>query len=246
MAKIQTSQVASRKLHCASTVSVFAGIGLALVMAAQPAIGADMSARPLPMTFMPPPFNWTGFYVGANLGGGWASSTLHDSFTGVSLGNSSSGVVGGGQLGYNYQTGIFVLGGEWTFDGTSLNASRTAGSLQGAANTNWITTVAARFGVAANNVLYYGKAGGGWANNSATLTNLNNGTQVGSSNTNGGWLLGAGIEYAFMPQWSAKLEYDYLGLNTWNVNSTLFAPNVDQFSVNRNIQTLTVGLNFKF
>jgi outer membrane immunogenic protein len=246
MAKIQTSQVASRKLHCASTVSVFAGIGLALVMAAKPAIGADMSARPLPMTFFPPPFTWTGFYVGANLGGGWASSTLHDSFTGVSLGNSSSGVVGGGQLGYNYQTGIFVLGGEWTFDGTSLNASRTAGSLQGAANTNWITTVAARFGVAANNVLYYGKAGGGWANNSATLTNLNNGTQVGSSNTNGGWLLGAGIEYAFMPQWSAKLEYDYLGLNTWNVNSTLFAPNVDQFSVNRNIQTVTVGLNFKF
>jgi outer membrane immunogenic protein len=145
--------------------------------------------------------------------------------------------VGGGQLGYNYQTGNLVLGAEWTFDGTSLNASRTAGSLQGAANTNWITTVAARFGVAANNVLYYGKAGGGWANNSATLTNLNNGSQAGSSNTNGGWLLGAGVEYALAPQWSAKLEYDYLGLNTWNVNSTLFAPNVDRFGFNRNIQT---------
>jgi outer membrane immunogenic protein len=75
---------------------------------------------------------------------------------------------------------------------------------------------------------------------------LSDGTQIGSSNTNGGWLLGAGIEYAFMPQWSAKLEYDYLGLNTWNVNSTPFAPNVDQFSLNRNIQAVTVGLNFKF
>jgi len=39
---------------------------------------------------------------------------------------------------------------------------------------------------------------------------------------------------------------DYLGLNTWNVNSTLFAPNADRLSVNRNIQTLTAGVNFKF
>jgi hypothetical protein len=74
------------------------------------------------------------------------------------------------------------------------------------------------------------------------LTNLNNGTQVGASNTNGGWLLGAGVEYAFAPQWSARLEYDYLGLNTWNVNSTLFAANADRFSGSRNIQTLTAGV----
>jgi outer membrane immunogenic protein len=79
-------------------------------------------------------------------------------------GNSSSGVVDGGQLGYNYQFGGLVLGAEWTFDGTSLNAPRTVGALQGAGNTKWITTIAGRSGVAADNVLYYGKAGGGWAN----------------------------------------------------------------------------------
>jgi outer membrane immunogenic protein len=53
------------------------------------------------MAFVAPPFSWTGFYVCANLDGGWARNTLQDSFTGVSLGNSSSGVVGGRQLGYN-------------------------------------------------------------------------------------------------------------------------------------------------
>ena len=182
-------------------------------MAASAASAADMSVPRPPMqaAFFAPPFTWTGFYVGANVGGGWASSTLNDSFTGASLGNSTSGFVGGGQLGYNYQMGNFVLGAEWTFDGTSLNASRTVGALQGAANTNWMTTVAARFGFAANNWLYYGKAGGGWANNSATLTNLNNGAQVSSSNTNGGWLVGAGVEWAFSPQWSTRIEYNYLG-----------------------------------
>jgi outer membrane immunogenic protein len=237
--------IASRKPGRAKVLNLFTGVMLAVVTAASAAGAADISVRP-PPAFLPPPFTWTGFYVGANLGGGWASSTLSDSFTGANIGTSSSGIVGGGQLGYNYQIGNFVLGAEWTFDGTSLNASRTVGALQGSADTNWMTTVAARFGIAANNWLFYGKAGGGWANNSATLTNLNNGFQISSSNTNGGWLVGGGLEYAFAPQWSTKLEYNYLGLNSWNVNSTLFAPNADRFSVSRNIQTLTVGVNYRF
>jgi opacity protein-like surface antigen len=78
------------------------------------------------------------------------------------------------------------------------------------------------------------------------LTNLANGTQVSRSNTNAGWLLGAGIEYGFAPNWTVKVEYDYLGLNTWNANSTIFAPNADRFSVKPNVQTFTMGFNYKF
>jgi len=78
------------------------------------------------------------------------------------------------------------------------------------------------------------------------LTNVTNGLQVSSSNTNGGWLAGAGVEYAFSPNWSARLEYNYLGLSSRTVNSALFAPAADQFSVNRNIQTLLFGVNFRF
>lgn len=217
-------------------------------MATNAANAADLPVRPglMPAPIAAPLFNWTGFYVGANVGGGWANGTLSDSFTGTSQSNSSSDFVGGGQLGYNYQMGIFVLGAEGTFDGTSLNASRTISAIQGTAYPNWLTTVAARFGYAADNWLYYGKAGGGWANNSATLTRLSNGAQVSSSNTNGGWLVGAGVEYAFAPRWSTKLEYNYLGLNSWNANSTLFAPNADRFSASRNIQTVTLGLNYRF
>jgi outer membrane immunogenic protein len=238
-----TSIFASSKLRI-GVLSLIGGVAVATLMATSAASAADMY---LPRSaYVLPPFSWTGFYVGANLGGGWASGSLNDNFTGASVGTGSSGVVGGGKVGYNYQIGNFVLGAEADFEGTSLNSTRSAGVLQASANTNWITTVAARFGVAANNWLYYGKAGGGWVGNSATLTNLATGASVNSSNTNGGWLVGAGVEWAFAPQWSASLEYNYLGLNSWNVNSSVFAPAADRFSVNRNVQTLLVGVNYRF
>jgi outer membrane immunogenic protein len=244
MAKRQSLTFLSSDLWRASVLGLIGGVAVVTLIATSKAGAADLYAPPV--AYLPPPFSWTGLYLGANLGGGWASGTLNDNFTGASVGTGSSGVVGGGKLGYNYQTGNFVLGAEWNFEGSSLNATRSAGILQGSANTNWITTVAGRFGVAANNWLYYGKAGGAWVGNSATLTNTATGASVSSSNTNGGWLVGAGVEWAFAPRWSTSLEYNYIGLNSWNVNSTVFAPAADRFSVNRNVQTLLVGLNYKF
>jgi outer membrane immunogenic protein len=219
---------------------------LALVGAAGSANGADMSRPSVAPPYIVPAYNWTGIYFGGNIGGAWAHTTLNDSFTGFQIGNSASGVVGGSQLGFNYQTGNLVIGAEWMFEGTSLSSTHTVAGLQGTVSNNWLTTLAGRFGWAANNWLYYGKAGGGWTDISATLTNLANGTQVSRSNTNAGWLLGAGIEYGFAPNWTVKVEYDYLGLNTWNANSTIFAPNADRFSVNPNVQTFTMGFNYKF
>jgi outer membrane immunogenic protein len=248
MVRIQASGgLASPKFGCANAQGALAVVALALLATTGTARAADMSLPAAQMpAFVAPPSSWTGFYLGANAGGAWASGSLTDNFTGTSLGSNGAGIVGGGQLGYNYQIGNLVFGGEWSIDGTSLNGSATVGNLSGAAKTNWMTSLAARLGFAANNWLFYGKAGGGWANNSATLTNLNNGAQVSSSNTNSGWLGGAGVEYAFAANWSARLEYNYLGLNTWNANSTIFAPNADRFSGSRNIQTLLLGVNFKF
>jgi opacity protein-like surface antigen len=231
----------------ATTISLI-GTSLSGQAADTTPVAYPPAATPI-YTYSPPIpiYNWTGFYVGANLGGAWASGTLSDSFTGGSVTASSSGVIGGGQLGYNFQNGNFVFGAEWVFDGTSLDASGSAGPLSATAKTNWVSTLAARFGWAAsNNWLWYGKAGGGWAHNEATVTNFFNGTQVTGSNTNSGWLLGVGIQYAFAPNWSAKLEYDYLALDTWTLNSTVFAPNADQLSITRKIDTLTAGINYKF
>jgi opacity protein-like surface antigen len=198
---------------------------------------------------VPPPiplYNWTGFYIGANLGGAWASGTLSDIFTAGSVSASKSGFVGGGQLGYNYQIGSFVFGAEWVFDGTALNVSGPLGGFSAVANTNGISTLAARFGWADNNWLWYGKAGGGWAGNQETLTNGLLGIQETAFRLSTGWMMGAGIEYAFVPNWTAKLEYDYLGLNTATFNSTVVGLNADQLRLARQINMLTIGMNYKF
>jgi opacity protein-like surface antigen len=79
----------------------------------------------------------------------------------------------------------------------------------------WVKTVTARFGVTNGNWLFYGKAGGGWVGNEDfTVTNLRTGSSfnISNDNSNGGWLVGAGIEWAFAANWSAKVEYNYLGL----------------------------------
>src|SRR5215468_11385466 len=139
-----------------------------------------------------------------------------DPFLGVNFnnGNSNGVFIGGGQVGYNWQVGYAVLGIEADFDGAANNNNtRTVGIVQVTSNNRWITTLAARFGVTNGPWLFYGKAGAGWVGNEDfTITNLTTGTSITASNnnTNSGWLVGAGIEWAFAPNWSAKVEYNYL------------------------------------
>src|SRR2546428_420348 len=79
-------------------------------------------ARAAPV-YVAPPFSWTGFYIGGNIGGAWANGNVTDSLFGLSASTSRSGFIGGGQLGFNYQFTNVVLGAEWDFDWTSLNAT---------------------------------------------------------------------------------------------------------------------------
>jgi opacity protein-like surface antigen len=228
---------------------------VALLVASSAAFAADLG-RPAPAAapIIMPIYNWTGFYIGANLGGAWANGTLTDNFTGASFSGTHSGVIGGGTLGYNWQVSPnFVVGFEGTFDGTSIgNTSNivtvpilgTPTAIQGSIGTNWVATLAARFGIAVNNVLYYAKGGGGWADNSASLTNTITGVSVSGSNTRSGWLAGGGIEYGLSPNWTIKAEYDYLGLSNWT-NSGPLSP-VDTFNISRQINVFTVGVNYKF
>ena len=101
--------------------------------------------------------------------------------------------------------------------------------------------------------LFYGKAGGGWVGtDDFTINNLTTGTSitVSNNNTNSGWLVGAGIEWAFAPNWSAKVEYNYLGLDdrTFIVPAGVpgFLPGDTFTQSNRNIQMVKVGANYLF
>src|SRR6516165_7204156 len=230
--------------------------------AIQLASAADMG-RPPPPAYVPPPapvFSWTGFFIGGNLGVAWTQGNVSDSF-GNSFSNSQKAVfAGGGQVGANYQFNWLVVGVEADFDWLANNSNSTnsvsvpgGDSFQLSANNRWMTTVAGRVGVAANNWLFYAKGGGGWVGvNNPTLTDVTTGNSlsVSNSNSNSGWLAGAGIEWGFAPNWTARLEYDFLGLNnqtfTVPANTTFGSPASSITITNRDVQTLTVGVNYLF
>jgi outer membrane immunogenic protein len=199
------------------------------------------------------------------LGGAWVKRDVTDSLFGLNFspGNDNNGAfIGGGQVGVNYQVNNIVLGVEGDFDWAANNNNTSNGvivpgvglghTFQVTANNRWVTTLAARLGYAVNQVLFYGKAGGGWVGAGGfTVTDLSTGASFtgSSSNTSSGWLVGAGFEWAFADNWSAKFEYDYLGLGsrtfTVPAGSLFFAG--DTFtSGNRNVQMAKVGINYRF
>jgi outer membrane immunogenic protein len=246
-----------RKLfHTAAAVAAL----LALSIAAN---AAEVGARPPvyapPPIYVAPPFSWTGFYIGPNLGGAWSQRNLTDTLLGLNLSNvnDKGAFIGGGQLGYNYQFGNFVLGIEADFDGVASTNSPGAGvagpafGTQVTNNNRWIATLAGRFGITNDTWLFYGKAGGGWVgSDDLTITNTVTGASitVSNNNTNSGWLVGGGIEWAFAPNWSVKIEYDYLGLNsrTFTVPTGGFLAGDTFTTSNPNVQMVKVGANYLF
>lgn len=233
-------------------------IAALLAAASSGALAADMAVvrHPAPLPPAPAPipylYNWTGFYMGANLGGAWESTTVTDPFFGVQFSNNRSGFIGGGQIGYNWQLSPqFVFGIEGTFDGADIRSTETALSLSGdllasSAKVDWIATVAARFGLAANNWLFYGKVGGGWVHDTVSLTDLSApGLFVSQSDSKGGWLVGAGIEYGITQNWTIRVEYDHLGLNS-STSQGFTADPFDVVNVSRHFDMVTAGINYKF
>ena len=233
---------------------------LAMSMAAN-AAEVPPYVRPVaPPVYVPPPFTWTGFYLGANLGGAWSQRNLTDTLLGLSLSNvnDKGAFIGGGQLGFNYQFGNFVVGIEADFDGVATtNSAGTGvvgpafGTIQVTSNNRWIATLAGRFGVTNDTWLFYGKAGGAWVgSDNLTINNTVTGASITglTNNTNSGWVAGGGIEWALAPNWSVKIEYDYIGLNgrTVTVPAGTFLAGDTFTTSNPNVQVVKVGANYLF
>ena len=151
------------------------------------AFAADLPQAPprAPVAYVaaPPPFTWTAFYIGGNLGAGWNHGDITDSTFNQSWGaNNSATFVGGGQVGGNYQINALVLGIEADFDWFANNSNSSGGvnvpslnaTVQGSSNGRWLTTVTGRVGFAVDRVLFYAKGGGAWVgSNNLTLLNVN-------------------------------------------------------------------------
>jgi outer membrane immunogenic protein len=253
-----------KRLAFAAALSVCAASS---VLAADfPPYAAPPPPGPAPYYVPPPvvpPYSWGGFYVGGNLGAGWSGvGTFSDSAGSAFSSTTSSTFVGGGQFGLNYEfySGV-VIGAEVMFDWApntqnTLNISNPVPAPLGSSatatiNSRWLTTVTGELGYAWDRVLVYGKAGGAWVGADTPNLTTPGGVvfPVSGNSSNSGWTAGIGLAWAFAGPWSVRAEYDFVGLS--NQTFTV-APGPAPFggdtinSNNRNIQLLTVGLNYKF
>jgi outer membrane immunogenic protein len=212
-----------------------------------PVLAADLPVAPVeaPPVTLPLAFDWTGFYVGAQIGYAWAQadSTFNAGFP--SLDYDADGVVGGVHVGYNAQFNQIVVGLEGDLEASSVSGDDAAGGGLGSyseAELNWQGSIRARLGYAFDNVLPYitgGVAFGDWDLSAAAPTVL--GT-VDSSETLVGWTIGAGVEYAFTQNVTARVEYRYTDYGDENVAiGNGLTNNVDLDS-----HAVRVGISYKF
>ena len=169
----------------------------AVVAASGAAVAADLPRGPTPY-YAPAPsyYNWSGLYAGLNLGYEWGKVT--------NSGIDPSGIAGGGQIGYNWQSGQFVFGAE-----TDIQASAADDTFAPYKFSNpWFGTLRGRAGFAVNNILLYGTFGLAYGDLKAEFGGLD------ESKTLVGWAGGLGMEVGFAPNWSAKVEYLYMDLGS--------------------------------
>jgi outer membrane immunogenic protein len=237
---------------------------LALAAGGQ-ALAADLPPPPppprAPAAYIPvaPPYNWSGLYIGGNLGVGWNSSgSVSDSLGSTFSTNNNTQFLGGGQIGVNYEFwGGVVVGAEAMFDwlpNTTNTVTATNGTNSASVNINnrWLSTATGKLGYAWDRVLLYGKGGGAWVgtnNPGLTINGLPASFTSNNNNNNFGWTAGLGVEWAFWGNWSARAEWDYIRLQnqtfTVSAASPVFAN--DSIAVNnRSINMFTAGVNYKF
>jgi outer membrane immunogenic protein len=219
----------SKYLRCALLGATALAVGSSYAYAADLPVKAPVVAP----VYAPPVATWTGFYLGANVGGGFAN---------VDVGGVSShlnGVIGGGQAGYNWQTGNFLIGIEGDFQGSSQAVSNTAGAITVDQRIPWFATLRGRVGYVAGPLLFYFTGGGAWANYKLEVTD--GVTTVSDNATKTAWTIGGGLEWMFAPKWSAKAEYLYL--DTGDRSVTLFG---NTFTGRARDNIVRVGLNYHF
>src|SRR5262245_8003437 len=135
---------------------------LAAVVVAGGAQAADM---PVKAPVYSAPFNWTGFYIGAHIGAGWATTEFSNPNSGIVFSNYNlNGFLGGGQIGYNWQSGWAVFGVEADASWTDIKGSSDCFTFDFCrSKIDALGTITARFGGTVDHALIYVKGGGAWA-----------------------------------------------------------------------------------
>jgi outer membrane immunogenic protein len=220
-----------------------------------------------------PVTNWSGLYVGGNVGYGWGNANTAFSFLptptffedNTALDTKSKGVIGGAQLGYSWQMGAIVAGLETDIQGSGIKGSRRspffdtdAGAfvpgefLSTEQKLSWFGTVRGRLGATVTpDLLLYATGGLAYGHVDAsanTFFDSANQYPASVSQTKAGWTAGAGAEWMFARNWSAKVEYLYLDLgNVSAIGHSASAPNLAvayTWKTQENI--VRAGVNYHF
>jgi outer membrane immunogenic protein len=216
-----------------------------------PAAAADLSVAPIyKAPPVPPVETWTGSYIGASGGGAWGTATVSNTITGVDqtprfdLNGGLIGVTGG----FNVQSGSFVFG----YEGDTSATSKRGNALEfppNAAFSNevrerWLSTFRGRVGYARDNWLFYATGGGALASVEHILTGPPG--AASDKQWQWGWAAGAGVEVKLNPDWSAKVEYLYVGLQDktyFNPAPSVLFPNNQNLRLDDHI--VRVGVNYR-
>lgn len=244
---------------------LYCGVVAAAVSIAYQAHAADMPVK-APISQPALEYNWTGFYIGINGGGGWGHKdwqfvdTVPGGGSSIPVGSNEgghdvNGGLAGGQIGANWQTGHLVLGAELQWDWADLKGQHLTPVFGNLLQTTVESegTFTGRIGYAWDAVLLYAKGGGAWVEDHYGRGFGPSGPIFAESrDTTMGWTVGAGIEYGFAAHWSVAVEYDYLDFGTHQfffANNAVgaglgFLPFNERIS--QNVQMATARLNFRF
>ena len=256
---------------------LFVSTALAAVMCASAAQAADMRVKAVKAPVVAAPFTWSGFYIGVHAGVGWGKNQWRDfydplnptsSLPGPDADYRVQGAIAGGQIGFNWQVDWAVFGIEadasWAHikgDGNNDPATVVGPSGTGCldqgdpcrSKIDSLGTITGRFGVAFDRTLLYVKGGAAWVHEKHTVGFTDLAFPASSysgttSKTLWGWTIGGGAEFAVSPNWSAKIEYNYIDLRDEQFTFTFSPP---QFfgaagTLEQQLHVIKLGVNYRF
>jgi outer membrane immunogenic protein len=237
--------------------TLLATVSLGLLALMSPALAADLPAYTKAPAAVSPLYDWSGFYVGVFGGGGFGNHNINNGtpngFANFIFNYDSSGAVAGGDVGYQLQSGQYVIGveanGMWSgIKGSDASQLATIG-VTDTDNLRWTGSFVAKGGIAVDRLLLY--FDGGWAYGDIvhTSTNPANVPAVDSFEVHrSGLTAGGGIAYAVTNNLIGKIDYRYYNFGTFNrAGLPTFTPNgVVPYTDTTQYSVVTLGLDYKF
>ncbi len=201
-----------------------------------------------PAKAAPPVYNWTGCYVGGNIGGGWTRKEFTPGTFGAGGEGSinPSSIIGGAQFGCDVQNGMWVFGAQGMFDWTNLHGQDPF--FLGKAFSNripWFATATGRIGYTVQpTTLVFVRGGAAFVRDKYQFIESPSFIDATASETRRGWTFGGGFDWMFAPNWSFSVEYGYMGFGTRAVpfhGLINFSENIDQRA-----HFVLVSMNYRF